>query len=271
MHIADAVSMLTLHHGAPVVLHDHANHLTASVLPGAGMVVTSLRHRGAELLGQRRGVDAYLRDGKTMGIPLLAPWANRLSVDAFVVPGTTSAVNVSDAAPGVRRDANGYAMHGLLAADSGWDWATDRSRESCGAEPQELRAHLNFAGRPELLATFPFAHRIDVTVTLRGAALTIQTDVTATGSTAVPVAHGLHPYLTLPGVAREHWQVTFPERTHLAVDAHGLPTGATTRQAQWSGVLADRTFDDAYDQVAPGASWVLAGGGRRLTTTFDVG
>ena len=42
------------------------------------MVCHSLRHRGEELLGQRDGLEAYARIGKTMGIPFLHPWANRL-------------------------------------------------------------------------------------------------------------------------------------------------------------------------------------------------
>ena len=43
------------------------------------MIGTSLADDGVELLGQRRGLDAYVTDGKTMGIPMLYPWANRLS------------------------------------------------------------------------------------------------------------------------------------------------------------------------------------------------
>ncbi len=58
---------------APLTLHDEAGELTATILPGAGMLITSLRHSGEELLGQRRGVEAYLAQGKTMGIPLLYP------------------------------------------------------------------------------------------------------------------------------------------------------------------------------------------------------
>ena len=47
------------------------------------MVCTSLSDGGAELLGQRRGLDAYLENSKTMGIPILYPWANRLSANAY--------------------------------------------------------------------------------------------------------------------------------------------------------------------------------------------
>ena len=45
------------------------------------MIGTSLSDDGVELLGQRRGLDAYVTNGKTMGIPILYPWANRLSAN----------------------------------------------------------------------------------------------------------------------------------------------------------------------------------------------
>ena len=48
------------------------------VVPAIGMVVASLRHRGEELLAQRDGLAAYAREGTTMGVPFLHPWANRL-------------------------------------------------------------------------------------------------------------------------------------------------------------------------------------------------
>jgi hypothetical protein len=47
-------------------------------VPQAGLVATSLLHRGEERLGQRGGLEAYVAERKTMGIPLLYPWANRL-------------------------------------------------------------------------------------------------------------------------------------------------------------------------------------------------
>ena len=52
--------------------------MAAQFVPEAGMIGTSLADAGVELLGQRRGLDAYITAGKTMGIPILYPWANRL-------------------------------------------------------------------------------------------------------------------------------------------------------------------------------------------------
>ena len=69
------------------------------------MIATSLSDGGNELLGQRRGLDAYVSAGKTMGIPLLYPWANRLSAKTYDVDGET--VTLAPDAYGVRPDNNG--------------------------------------------------------------------------------------------------------------------------------------------------------------------
>ena len=60
-----------------VTLTDPSSPLAAQFVPEAGMIGTSLTDSGVELLGQRRGLQAYLEAGKTMGIPILYPWANR--------------------------------------------------------------------------------------------------------------------------------------------------------------------------------------------------
>jgi len=64
----------------PVTLRDPSSALSAVYVPGAGMIATSLSDGGTELLGQRRGLDAYR----------------------------------------MRSDNNGLPIHGLLAAYPGW-------------------------------------------------------------------------------------------------------------------------------------------------------
>src|SRR6478735_6529647 len=93
-----------------ITLRDPSSALTATFVPGAGMIGTSLTDDGVEFLGQRRGLDAYVADGKTMGIPILYPWANRLSGTDYTVAGTS--VDLTGA-PGVRTDPHGAPMHGV--------------------------------------------------------------------------------------------------------------------------------------------------------------
>ena len=88
-----------------VTLRDPSSPLTATYVPIAGMVGTSLSDDGVELLGQRRGLQAYVSNHKTMGIPILYPWANRLSSMGYGVDGAV--VTLTPGTGGVRTDEHG--------------------------------------------------------------------------------------------------------------------------------------------------------------------
>ena len=60
------------------------------------MVCCSLKHEGIELLKLRNGVEAYAEAGKTMGIPLLYPWANRLDRFGYAAAGKTVSLSEED-------------------------------------------------------------------------------------------------------------------------------------------------------------------------------
>ncbi|AGB20831.1 galactose mutarotase-like enzyme [Mycobacterium sp. JS623] len=243
-----------------VTLRDSSG-LSAVYVPGAGMIATSLSDAGTELLGQRRGLDAYLSAGKTMGIPLLYPWANRLSARTYAVDG--SVVTLAPDAYGVHTDNNGLPIHGLLAGYPGW-----RTRE---VAEQKLTAELDFGAHAELLASFPFPHLLEMTVELSERTLTVSTTVTPTADRAVPVAYGYHPYLQLPDVPRSEWQIEMPTMRHMMLDDTGIPNGATAESTADSEPLGDKLFDDGFDQVAEGAVFAVSGGGRRLEVCFERG
>jgi galactose mutarotase-like enzyme len=248
-----------------VTLEAPAAALEAAFVPGAGMVGCSLRHHGEELLGQRGGVGAYVAQRKTMGIPLLYPWANRLSRRRFAVGGREIVID-PDATP-LRLDDNGLPMHGLLSGVEGWRVERHESTEAGGV----LAASFDFAAHDALIAAFPFPHRIDFEATLAGPALTIATTVTPTGDDPVPIAFGFHPFFQLPGVVRREWQIDIPVREQLRLDPEMLPTGERVAVRVASGRLGARTFDDAYTAPPDGAPFALSGGGRRIELAFEVG
>lgn len=250
---------------AAVVLSAHDADLHATFVPSLGMIGCSLRHRGDELLGQRGGLDRYASSGSTMGIPLLHPWANRLAGTTYRVG--ERAVTIDAATPRLHRDGNGLPMHGLLAAHPRWR-VDDRG---AGADGARLIAWLDFAADPHLLAAFPFPHTLTLAVTLREQTLTIATTLRATGDVAVPVAFGLHPYLTLPGADRAAWQLRAPVRRRAVLDARGIPTGASESCAIADGRLGARTFDDLFPALETPARFAISGAGRRLAVAFGAG
>ncbi len=244
-----------------VVLKDPSSALSATFVPSAGMVCTSLSDDGVELLGQRRGLQAYLASGKTMGIPILYPWANRLSANGYALDG--GAVTLTPGVGGARSDEHGLVIHGVLAAYPGW-LVTEQS-------DNQLTADLDYGGQPRLLASFPFPHVVTLDITLADRALTVETTVTPTTSASVPLCFGFHPYLRIPDVPRSQWIFETPPLRHLPVDNWGIPTGAVEDWPASSDELGDKTFDDGFDEVPPGAVFALSGGGRRIEVVFDQG
>jgi aldose 1-epimerase len=239
--------------------------MDATFAPSVGMIGCSLRHRGVELLGQRGGLAKYAASGSTMGIPLLHPWANRLSGFSYTAAGRQ--VTLDPQSPLLHRDANGLPMHGLLAANRNWR-VVDRAADQHHAR---LSAVLDFAADQNLLAAFPFPHTLALDIELRDATLTIVTTLRPTGDTPVPVSFGFHPYLQLPGVDRAAWHIEAPVRRRLLLDQRMIPTGDSETVAVEPGLLGERAFDDLFGDLERPARFVLAGGGRRITVAFDDG
>lgn len=239
-----------------------AGGVEVAFAPGAGMIGCSLRHRGEELLGQRGGLRPYAEAGKTMGIPLLYPWANRLGERRFAVAGGAVDLDL----PGLRlaTDDAGLPIHGLLAGAAGWEVLRHEPR----GDGAVLAARFDFAARAALLAAFPFPHEIEFEAALDRAELSVTVTVRPSGEAAVPVAFGFHPYLRLPGVPRADWEVELPVRERVLLDERMLPTGAEEPVEIAPRPLGGRTFDDGFRAPPAGEPFVLAGGDRRLELRF---
>ena len=130
---------------------------------------------------------------------------------------------------------------------------------------------LDYAGKPRLLASFPFPHLLTQQVTLADRTLTIETIVMPTTAASVPLCFGYHPYLRIPGVPRKEWLLQTPTMRHLPVDNWGIPTGATE---DWTGAtepLGNSVYDDGFDQVPAGAVFALSGGDHRIEVKYEKG
>jgi aldose 1-epimerase len=195
-----------------------------------------------------------------MGIPILYPWANRLGANTYTAEDTT--VTLTAGEHGVRTDPNGLPIHGVLAAYPNWRVTHESANE--------LTAEVDF-GDQDLLASFPFPHRLALTVSLFERTLRLRTSVTPSGEKAVPLCFGFHPYLRLPDAPREQWIIETPPLRHLKLDERGLPTGETTLQPATTEALGDKAFDDGYDEVAERAVFAVSGGGRRIEVHFEQG
>jgi aldose 1-epimerase len=241
-----------------------AGELEASFLPGLGLLGASLRHRGQELLALPGGVAGY-RDGQLTGLPILAPWANRLPGWRYRAAG----VEVDLEGLGVPTDPGGLPIHGTLTAHGGWRL----ERLAAEADRAVLVASFDHGAWPELQAAFPFPHRLTVEATLQGVSLAVATTLAATGERPVPVAFGWHPYLQLPGAPRAAWRLLLPDRRHLELDDRGLPTGRAADEPTEADPVGERTYDDLYALGRdPGARRLgLEAAGRRLLVGYGDG
>jgi len=222
------------------------------------MLCSSLRHRGDELLAQNAGVDAYAERGKTMGIPLLYPWANRLAGFRYTVAGRT--VEVPHDPTRIALDDNGLPIHGVIGGRQSWELAA-----ADGAGERSLTARLSWSeSDPGLFEAFPFRHDLQYEARLADGRLELAITVHACGADPVPLAFGFHPYLSLPDVSRERWLIELPAMRHLALDAKQIPVGHEQALGPQRFELAEREFDDGFDGVAQPARFVVAAAERRI-------
>lgn len=251
-----------------------AGGYTATFLPELGLLGASFTYDGQEYLSLHGGVD-HFRQGHTTGLPLLHPWANRLARPRYEVDGTWVDFDLTPPVQAL----DGLPIHGTMIGARGW------SVEAQFADSTRamLQARFVFSDHPDQLRSFPFPHDLVVFVELSDLGLKVTTTIHATGTVAVPVTFGWHPYFVLPGVPRRDVTLVLPDRDHLDLDLHLLPDGGTRAEAASRVRLGDGSlgavFDDAYRLADPPASRELALEGppshdpdaptRRLAITFD--
>jgi aldose 1-epimerase len=237
-----------------------SGRLEATFVPEMNLLGASLRLDGEEFLALPGGIGAYPRV-RTTGLPLLAPWANRLDGWSYRADGSRVDLEGLD----LYTDPNGLPIHGTMSAREGWEVRT----AAAAGHVARLQASFDYA-RPELLAAFPFPHRLETAIELDGRSLSVATTVRPSGDRAVPVSFGYHPYFRLPGGRRAAWRLLLPERLHFELDQRGIPTGRSTEAAAEAEPIGARTFDDLY-RLTGERGLGLEHGGWRLGVQLDAG
>jgi galactose mutarotase-like enzyme len=215
------------------------------------MACSSLRLGGAELLGERFGIEAYASGGITMGMSLMHPWADRLSGWSYTACGATVRLPVS---PLLHTDRWGLPVNGVQPRGDVWVLEDSYAAE----ESAWLDATLPFDSDPRQLELFPFPHRLHLRAEITGRSLCISAELEATGSVPVPVCFGYRLYL-------RHEQrgggatIVLPARRRLVTDERLLPTGATEPLEMSASTLG---VDELHEVFALGAD-------RRLTVASD--
>jgi galactose mutarotase-like enzyme len=158
--------------GDLLVLTDEAADSRVVISPRRGAIVTSFSVRGRELLY----LDASTLSDPTKnvrgGIPVLFPAPGKLQDDAFAVDGRRGAMK----------------QHGFARTLPFTPSAT------CG---EQACVTLTLPSSAETRAQFPWDFVFDLTVSLRGTALTLHTRLRNSGDAPLPYALGFHPYFAV--------------------------------------------------------------------------
>jgi aldose 1-epimerase len=234
-----------------------AGDLQAIFWPASGMLCSSLCHRGAELLRRIDDLEAAKAKGSTAGIPLLYPWANRLDSLRYRAAGRDVVLDPSS--PLLHFDEHGLSMHGVPWGQLAWDLLEVKA--------DSILARLDWDG-PDLLAIFPYPHKLHMAATLEPDSLTLQTTVIASAGSRVPVSFGFHPYVGIPQLPRQEWRIELPVMRRLLLDARGIPTGGHEPFGPIDSVLGETNFDDGFAVMDEQPAFSLSGAGRRIAVTF---
>ncbi len=253
-----------------VQLRDEEADLLVSIIPSRGNMAYELLHGGGNWLWSPFDDPLADLDGSTalFGIPLLSPWANRLSSDTYWVNGAEYTLNRR--INNLRIDHNYLAIHGLVLF-APWT-VTDLGTDGHGAY---VRSTLNFTRRSEWMAQFPFAHRLEMTHRVSGGRLCVYLSMTNDSAEPIPLSIGFHPYFRLPGDDdRNSWSVRCAGRKRMLLSQCFIPTGETEafdHQAAIrlrSGLEIDDVFTDLQRDASDAALFELADGKNRLTVGF---
>jgi len=224
------------------------------------MLGASLRHRGVELLRRIENLGAAAARGSSAGIPLLYPWANRFAEPRYRVLGKDVVLDKSS--PLLHFDEHGLPMHGVP-----WpllSWVVTEARQDFTAAQLEWSTS-------DLLAVFPFRHRVELMAVLRPDSLTLETTITASSEGPVPVSFGFHPYFGLPELSRAKWHLELPAMRKLLLDRRGIPTGDEEPFGGFNAELGENSFDDGFALVEEQTTFSVAGATCKVSVELLAG
>jgi aldose 1-epimerase len=236
--------------------------LRAAFAPAANMVLHSLTLGDRELLAERNGLEGYIERGSTMGVPLLHPWANRLGGLTYSAAGRDVALNADSGV--FKRDPGGLPIHGAWPTLLRWD-VLETERDDKAAS---LLAVLDWDRAHRAFELFPFPHRLEYRARAAARSIELALALEPTADVPVPVSFGFHPYLRIPGGARQSAEMTLPVRRALLSNDSMLPTGETEPFESGPRRLGDTEWDHEFSDLDDPARFVLRGGESEISLTF---
>jgi aldose 1-epimerase len=231
--------------GDIVQLRDTKTDTTVSVMTsvsnGYEMVV-----KGQDLIRMTFAtVDDFRARPGLNGIPLLAPFANRLDEPAFYANGKK--YNFDMELGNVRGP---IPIHGYLSGAKDWKMVEAKADGNAAWVTNQL----DFYRNPQWMQQFPFAHTLTMTYRLQDGVLEVHTRIDNLSVEPMPVAIGFHPYFQLTDSTREDWTLSIGAKTHWLLAQNKIPTGETEPIEKMfpdrrAVSLKDFDLDDVYGDL----------------------
>lgn len=204
--------------GDVVQLRDNRTDTTVSVVVTMGNAYEMVVKGQNVIRTPFNSVDEFRARPGLNGIPLLAPFANRLDEQAFYANGKKynfdmELGNVRGAIP----------IHGYLSGAKDWTLVEAKA----DAKAAWVTSRLEFYRNPQWMKQFPFAHTLQITYRLQDGELEVRTRLDNLSVEPMPVAIGFHPYFQLTDSTREDWTLSIGARTRWLLAQNKIPTGET--------------------------------------------
>jgi aldose 1-epimerase len=190
-------------------------------------------------------VDEFRARPGLNGIPLLAPFANRLDEQAFYANGKKYAFDME-----LGNVRGTIPIHGYLSGAKDWKLVEAKADASAAW----VTSKLDFYRNPQWMKQFPFAHTLQITYRLQDGALEVRTRIENLSVEPMPVAIGFHPYFQLTDSTRENWTVSIGAKTRWVLAPNKIPTGETEAIEKLSPdpravPLKDIDLDDVFGDL----------------------
>ena len=231
--------------GDIVQLRDARTETIVSVITSLGnayeMVV-----KGQNVIRQTfTSVDEFRARPGLNGIPLLAPFANRLDEQAFYANGKK--YNFDMELGNVRGT---IPIHGYVSAAKDWKLVEAKA----DAKAAWVTTKLDFYRNPQWMKQFPFAHTLEISYRLEDGVLEVRTRIENLSVEPMPVAIGFHPYFQLTDSTREDWTLSVAAQTHWLLADNKIPTGQTEPIEKFLAnpkavALKDVDLDDVFGDL----------------------
>lgn len=218
------------------IILEHKNHARAEILPfGALLHAYALLQKNGEWFNAIQGYEnpEQARSNITQGFrsAKLSPFVCRMKNARYRFNEQEHHCQ--------KHNRKGHALHGLIYDQDfqiGAQYADDNSAW--------IELHHHYRQNEE---GYPFCYRIDIRYTLSAEGLKIASTVSNSGTEAIPIADGWHPYFRLGGQA-DTWQLYINSQEQLEFDQDLLPTGKRIPDQRFSraSLIGDTMLDNSF-------------------------